>query len=288
MKFIMPVFEGKVALTSFAFSIATILVMMTSGVSLWVVSVVEIAYIVSLMSIMYSINIVKVVICSHLLGVVFTAGLLVSVSGEPYCYAGFYAAALAFFHFSEYIITSVFNPHTLTIDSFLLNHSKEYVVAAVASWCEYAMEYYFFPGMKTLHYISIPGALMVLLGETLRKVAMITAGSNFTHLVQYRKRDNHELVTTGVYSLFRHPSYVGWFYWSVGTQVLLCNPVCLVGYAAASWMFFRERIEDEEENLILFFGEDYIDYKRRVGTGIPLVSGYPMKDSSALLKYRIK
>lgn len=283
-----PVFEGKVALTSFIFSMATILLMITSGVSLWVVSIVEVIYIISLLTLMYSITIVRVVACSHLLGVLFTSGLLLTMSGSDLRYAGFYAAALAFFHFSEYMVTSVFNPHTLTVDSFLINHSKEYVVAAVFSWCEYALEYYFFPGMKSLHYISIVGAVMVAAGEALRKVAMITAGSNFTHMVQYRKKDSHKLVTTGVYSLFRHPSYVGWFYWSIGTQVLLCNPVSLLSYAAASWIFFKERIEDEEESLVLFFGEDYIDYKKTVGTGIPFISGYPMSQSVELLKFRIK
>jgi protein-S-isoprenylcysteine O-methyltransferase Ste14 len=30
---------------------------------------------------------------------------------------------------------------------------------------------------------------------------------------------DHQLITSGVFSLMRHPSYVGWFYWSVGTQV---------------------------------------------------------------------
>lgn len=48
---------------------------------------------------------------------------------------------------------------------------------------------------------------------------MITAGTSFTHLISYDKRRDHRLVTRGVYSLFRHPSYVGWFWWSVGTQV---------------------------------------------------------------------
>ena len=35
-------------------------------------------------------------------------------------------------------------------------------------------------------------------------------------------------MTDGVYAWFRHPSYVGWLYWSVGTQLILCNPVSLV------------------------------------------------------------
>lgn len=60
---------------------------------------------------------------------------------------------------------------------------------------------------------------MVLCGEGLRKAAMLTAGSNFNHIVQNEKAQSHVLVTSGVYAFFRHPSYVGWFYWSIGTQV---------------------------------------------------------------------
>lgn len=43
-------------------------------------------------------------------------------------------------------------------------------------------------------------------------------------------------------SYLRHPSYFGWFWWVVGTQVLLWNPLCLVGYAYVSWKFFDQRI----------------------------------------------
>lgn len=284
-----PVFEGKVAITSFFFSVASILVITAaSGLSFWTVMGIEAIYLLSLMVIMFSLSIVKVVLCSHLLGVVFATGSMVAITAEAYCYFGVYATALSFFHFSEYIVTSIFNSHTLSIDSFLLNHSREYAMAAVASWLEYWIEFYFFPGLKSFHYVSILGALMVLFGESLRKVAMITAGSNFSHIIQYRKKDDHKLVTTGVYSLFRHPSYVGWFYWSIGTQILLCNPVCLLGYTVASWFFFKERIEDEEENLIMFFGQDYIEYKEKIGTGIPFNYGYPMNEAISLLKYRIK
>jgi protein-S-isoprenylcysteine O-methyltransferase len=284
---LIPVFEGKVAFTSVLTSVATVVIMTTSGLSLSTMGIVEAVYILSLVLVMFSLPTVKVVLCSHLLGVVIAVGALMSWSSHPYSYFGFYAAALGFFHVSEYILTSIFNPHTLSMDSFLLNHSREYIAAAVASWVEYWAELYLFPNLKmSLHHASVIGCFMVIFGEALRKVAMITAGTNFTHLVQYRKRDGHELVTSGVYSMFRHPSYVGWFYWSIGTQVVLCNPVCLVGYSIASWMFFKERIEDEEESLVLFFGEKYIDFKKRVGTGIPFISGYPMDKAVALLQYR--
>ena len=72
---------------------------------------------------------------------------------------------------------------------------------------------------------------MVLGGEAMRKGAMITAMTNFHHYVQYIKKDGHQLVTHGVYGLFRHPSYVGWFYWSIGTQVCIgYNATVLYSY----------------------------------------------------------
>jgi protein-S-isoprenylcysteine O-methyltransferase len=73
-------------------------------------------------------------------------------------------------------------------------------------------------------------------------VAMWTCKSNFNHVIMERRDEGHELVTHGVYKHLRHPSYFGWFWWCVGTQCLLCNPVCVVAHAVAAWDFFRKRI----------------------------------------------
>jgi len=40
----------------------------------------------------------------------------------------------------------------------------------------------------------------------------------------------------------RHPSYTGFFYWGIGTQLLLMNPISLIGYAVVLFRFFKERI----------------------------------------------
>ena len=58
----------------------------------------------------------------------------------------------------------------------------------------------------------------------------LTAGKAFTHRLWSVKRPEHKLVTWGIYRHLRHPAYLGWFLWSVGTQLLLCNLVCLVGF----------------------------------------------------------
>lgn len=54
--------------------------------------------------------------------------------------------SLSFFHYSEYLVTAIINPHSLSLDSFLLNHSVEYTLAAVSSWVEFIVEKLIVPG----------------------------------------------------------------------------------------------------------------------------------------------
>ncbi|XP_074538498.1 protein-S-isoprenylcysteine O-methyltransferase [Halichoeres trimaculatus] len=234
---------------------------------------VHIAVVNGLLLTIYRGPIYKVAVRACFLGVTFGIGLIISCSDTTWTHFGWYMCSLSFFHYSEYLVTAIINPRSLSLDSFLLNHSVEYTLAAVSSWVEFTVEKLTVPELKQLRWLSLVGLFMVLCGESLRKAAMLTAGSNFNHIVQNEKAQSHVLVTTGVYSYFRHPSYVGWFYWSTGTQVMLCNPICILGYTIASWRFFRERIEEEELSLIHFFAEDYVEYKKKVPTGLPFISG---------------
>ena len=89
------------------------------------------------------------------------------------------------------------------------------------------------------------GFMMILVGQVTRSMAMAQAGNNFNHTVQIRKKQGHELVQDGVYACLRHPSYFGFWWWGLGTQVVLGNGICLVGYTVVLWRFFRYRIESE-------------------------------------------
>lgn len=226
----------------------------------------------------------EVSIRSAFLGATFSMGVFLSTFENGWRAFGLYAMILSMFHFSEFMSVALTNPRTLSVDSFILNHSIQYGLAAVASWIEWAIEYYFFPNMKTYFWISFVGVVMCITGELLRKSAMFTAKTNFNHTVQYVKRPDHQLVTHGVYSLCRHPSYVGWFYWSIGTQITLLNPICLIIYTLASWTFFRERVYAEELTLLTFFGPQYQDYQQKVGTGLPYIAGYIPENTSQEVK----
>ncbi|RVE71230.1 hypothetical protein OJAV_G00072680 [Oryzias javanicus] len=281
------VLEGRVSVKSFLLGLSVLVVPLirtslghldwvfdylteTSGK---VVICVHIAVINGLLLLIYRGPLYKVALRACFLGVTFGCGLILSFSETSWTHFGWYMCSLSFFHYSEYLVTAIINPRSLSLDSFLLNHSVEYTLAAASSWLEFTLEKLAVPELKQLKWLSVAGLIMVLCGEGLRKAAMLTAGSNFNHIVQNEKAQSHVLVTSGVYAYFRHPSYVGWFYWSIGTQVMLCNPVCIVGYTVASWRFFRERIEEEELSLIHFFAEDYVAYKKRVPTGLPFISG---------------
>ena len=85
----------------------------------------------------------------------------------------------------------------------------------------------------------------------------------------------------------RHPSYAGFFYWALGTQLVLQNPLSFIVHSIVLWKFFYYRsrctsflffhdlmisiIAAEERALVKFFGQDYVEYRRRVGTKIPFI-----------------
>nr|CAG4643468.1 EOG090X0CFU [Ilyocryptus agilis] len=217
----------------------------------------------------------KIIWRSQFLGVMFGLGVSINIYCiDQYVSLGWYICVMSFFHFSEFVMVSVIRPQNLSTESFLLNHSKAYFLAALMSWFEYIIELLLLPDLKNIKFLSFIGLVLCLGGEALRKVAMLTAFNNFDHLIRTRREEKHELVTSGIYRLCRHPSYVGWFYWSIGTQVMLCNPLCTVAYTLVSWRFFNERIFEEELTLLHFFGDEYADYQKKVPTGLPFIQGY--------------
>ncbi|KAL0637117.1 farnesyl cysteine-carboxyl methyltransferase [Maublancomyces gigas] len=159
-----------------------------------------------------------------------------------------------------------------TAGAFLLtSNGMAYNIAHASAFTEAAVEWYFFPGLKTHRALTAFGVILVILGQLARSYAMAHAGTNFSHVVVMNREQGHILVKTGIYAYIRHPSYFGFFWWGMGTQFMLGNPVCAVGYALALWKFFSSRIREEEKLLIGFFGEDYVQYRATTMTLIPFI-----------------
>jgi protein-S-isoprenylcysteine O-methyltransferase Ste14 len=128
-------------------------------------------------------------------------------------------------------------------------------------------------GHKRLQYkiTFILGLIMVIGGQYFRSLAMWQCGESFNHIIAHIKPGHHRLQTEGLYKYLRHPSYFGWFYWSIGMQLILGNFWCFCAYFYVSWKFFHDRIPYEEHTLWLFYGRDYQEYVQRSHIGIPFI-----------------
>lgn len=90
---------------------------------------------------------------------------------------------------------------------------------------------------------------------------------------KYKPEDiTHELVTTGIYRVFRHPQYVGLLTFLIGYFLLLSAlyalyliPLILTWFAAIA--YFEERYDLE-----VMFGDEYQKYKKKAGMFFPRIS----------------
>ena len=183
-----------------------------------------------------------------------------------------YTVALANFHLLEYWTTARFNPDAATSESFLLwGNGAAYWLAQATGILELVLRRAW-PKLNVTAFGKTRfamGLAMMVLGQLVRSTAMCQAGVSFSHLIARRKQARHVLVSNGIYSRSRHPSYAGFFYFAIGTQVMLGNTVSTALFTAILWRFFSRRIREEETYLLQFFGDDYVRYRASVATMIP-------------------
>ncbi|KAJ5207281.1 Isoprenylcysteine carboxyl methyltransferase [Penicillium cf. griseofulvum] len=197
----------------------------------------------------------------------------------------FFVASLSLFHFLEFYVTAQHNTRHATVSAFLLSSNGwAYNVAHGSAIVECIVSNVFWPGQNavgriltvtepffgsSVSLLVTGGFMLLLIGQVIRTSAMAQAASNFNHHVQSQHQEGHVLVNTGLYRYLRHPSYFGFFWWGLGTQLVLGNMVCFVGYALVLWQFFSSRIKREEAYLISFFGDEYVQYRKATPVGIP-------------------
>ncbi|KAB8289872.1 hypothetical protein EYC80_010503 [Monilinia laxa] len=233
---------------------------------------------------------------SFLVGIVltisanFTVGLFFKTS-SIFWRIPWFISSLAIFHFLEFWTTARYNTPEASISSFLFSgNGSAYNIAHSAAIIEFIITNTFFPrgspftiyslrfppsislfSNGTQNFILILGLFFMLFGQTIRSIAMKQAGRSFNHIVQFTRSRSHTLVTTGIYAWLRHPSYFGFFWWGLGTQMVLGNFYCFWAYAFVLWMFFNRRIKGEEALLVKFFGDEYVQYRKRTWVGIPFI-----------------
>ena len=110
------------------------------------------------------------------------------------------------------------------------------------------------------------GSILVLVGVILRYAAKKQLRNNFTQSVQIV--DNHRLIKDGIYSMVRHPAYVGTFFIILGAVFMYGNVVMFVLILLILPLGIK-RINYEESLLVKQFGEEYTEYKQHVNRFVP-------------------
>jgi protein-S-isoprenylcysteine O-methyltransferase Ste14 len=110
------------------------------------------------------------------------------------------------------------------------------------------------------------GAGLTIIGCLFAISARITLGANWSG--QATVKAGHELITTGPYSLARHPIYTGLLTACVGTAIGYGEWRCLLGLVLIA-VGFMVKIGQEERLMLQTFPQAYAAYRARVKALIP-------------------
>lgn len=130
---------------------------------------------------------------------------------------------------------------------------------------------YFTEVAKTEHplFINVIGYLLVLIGFTIRWVAVISLGKLFT--VSVTILNDHTLKTNGIYSIVRHPSYTGLILYYTGLGIMFNNYISLALLVLLPLAVIVHRINLEEKVLSDQFRQQYTHYQAKTWKLIPFL-----------------
>ena len=113
-----------------------------------------------------------------------------------------------------------------------------------------------------------------LLGEAIRIYTVGYAPKNTSGRNTTAGQIADELNTTGIYSLVRHPLYIGNFFMWLGPVLFVRTPVFFVFFVLIYWLYYERIMFAEEQFLRNKFGEAYDKYSEKIRSVIPRFTGY--------------
>ena len=113
----------------------------------------------------------------------------------------------------------------------------------------------------------VAGIACIALGLWLFYRSHADLGTNWS--ITLEVRENHQLITQGVYRRIRHPMYLALLLYSFGQALVLPNWVAGPSYLVSLGLLLTLRIGPEERMMLEAFGEDYERYMARTKRLVP-------------------
>lgn len=92
-------------------------------------------------------------------------------------------------------------------------------------------------------------------------------GANWSASLEIR--ENHQLITVGIYRAIRHPMYASIFVYAIAQALLLPNWIAGPAELVAFTAMFSLRLRPEEQMMQDRFGQAYVEYRQRTKRLIP-------------------
>jgi protein-S-isoprenylcysteine O-methyltransferase Ste14 len=120
------------------------------------------------------------------------------------------------------------------------------------------------PAIAILGIVTLCGALLLFY----RSHADL--GKNWSISLQIR--DEHRLVTSGIYRFIRHPMYTSFFLLAIAQVLLLPNWFAGLAGLVGVTILYAFRVRQEERMMLERFGTDYQAYMARTARVIPWIA----------------
>ena len=82
-------------------------------------------------------------------------------------------------------------------------------------------------------------------------------------------RDEHSLITQGIFKYIRHPMYAAHLLWALAQPLLLHNWIAGFSFLFVTIPHYLMRIGDEEKMMLDKFGDEYSEYMKNTGRFLP-------------------
>ena len=110
--------------------------------------------------------------------------------------------------------------------------------------------------------IRVMGAIISVGGTVIFIVAVWTMRDSWRAGVS--KTDKTELITNGIYHISRNPAFLGFDLLYIGTLLMFFNWILCILTVFAIIMYHLQIVNVEEEFLLATFGNEYLQYKKKV------------------------
>lgn len=167
----------------------------------------------------------------------------------------------------------VMSKSSSSIQKYMNSYSIFLTIFVVILIPVHSLDLVFFGLLSRFHLLDaalfdVIGFASCILGLFLCLYSQIKMGRSWR--VGIDTQSKTDLITAGLYSLIRNPTYLGLFFVCVGVWIIWPTFAMFV-FSGMFILFLEIQVRCEEDFLSVEFGEEYVQYKARTKRYIPLL-----------------